>query len=254
MKKDLIGNKSIDITGQRWGRLKAIKQVGYYTSPSTGKRQALWLWQCDCGNVKEIPATQVKNGGTRSCGCIAKEHITNLNKKDIKDRRFGRLTAIRPTEKRDKSGNIIWELACDCGNTVFKSVNTLKSGRVLSCGCWYKESRKEVTYFRKDFIEHTSLSSIVGAKKLLSNNTSGHTGVYLNKRNGRWEAYINYQKARFYLGSYEDIDDAITARNKAEINLHDPIVIAHWDNLTENKKKIFAEYLRSIGLSDKCPK
>ncbi len=63
----------LDITGQRWGRLVAVCHVGYTTVEQTGKKQAVWLWQCDCGNTKEIPATQVKHGGTRSCGCKAIE-------------------------------------------------------------------------------------------------------------------------------------------------------------------------------------
>lgn len=73
----------LDITGQRWGRLVAVRHVGYTTIEQTGKKQAVWLWQCDCGNTKEIPATQVKHGGTRSCGCKAMEHITELRKQDI---------------------------------------------------------------------------------------------------------------------------------------------------------------------------
>ena len=103
----------LDITGQRWGRLVAIRHVGYTMMEQTGKKQAVWLWQCDCGNTKEIPATQVKHGGTRSCGCKAMEHITELRKQDITGERFGRLTAIRPTEERDSNGSVVWELQCD---------------------------------------------------------------------------------------------------------------------------------------------
>lgn len=63
----------LDITDQRWWRLVSVRHVGYTTVEQTGKKQAVWLWQCDCGNTKEIPATQVKHGGTRSCGCKAIE-------------------------------------------------------------------------------------------------------------------------------------------------------------------------------------
>jgi hypothetical protein len=31
-----------------------------------------WLCQCDCGNMKHVATTHLKNGATRSCGCINK--------------------------------------------------------------------------------------------------------------------------------------------------------------------------------------
>ena len=233
----------LDITGQRWGRLVAIKQVGYTTVEKTGKKQALWLWQCDCGNTKEIPATQVKNGGTRSCGCKALEHITSLRKQDITGQRFGRLVAISQTEDRDSNGGIIWKMQCDCGNVVYKTVNTLKSGRVLSCGCKYRETRSDTVKYRRDMVEDTSVSNIVVSKRVRSNNTSGCTGVSFNSRTGRWDAYISFQKKQYRLGSFKDFLYAVKARKRAEERLHDPIILQYWDSLTDARKSDFIEYL-----------
>lgn len=234
----------LDISGQRWGRLVAIRQVGYTTVEQTGKRQAVWLWQCDCGNTKEIPATQVKHGGTRSCGCKAMEHITELRKQDITGERFGRLTALSPTEQRDSNGSVIWELKCDCGKLTYKTVNTLKSGRVLSCGCRYRETRSETVKHRRDIVEGTSVSAIVMSKKVRANNTSGYTGVSYNSKTGKWEAYINFQKKHYRLGHFKDVDSAVRARRIAEARLHDPMIIEYWNSLTEARKNEFIEYLR----------
>lgn len=54
--------------------------------------------------------------------------------KDISGLRFGRLTAIRPTDKR-QSKCVVWEFTCDCGNTCFKGVNNVTTGNSVSCGC-----------------------------------------------------------------------------------------------------------------------
>lgn len=237
----------LDITGQRWGRLVVVRHVGYTTIEQTGKKQAVWLWQCDCGNTKEIPATQVKHGGTRSCGCKAMEHITDLRKQDITGERFGRLTAVRPTEQRDNNGSVIWELRCDCGNLTYKTVNALKSGRVLSCGCKYRETRSETVKHRRDMVEGTNVSNIVVSKHLRSNNTSGHTGVGLDRRTGKWYAYINFQKKHYNLGLHKDKSAAIRARRAAEARLHDPVILEYWDSLTEKRKKEFQDYLRSTN-------
>lgn len=47
-------------------------------------------------------------------------------------------------------------------------------------------------------------------------NTSGVTGVYYYKRNGKWLATINYNKKTEYLGYHEDFNDAVKAREEAE--------------------------------------
>ena len=233
-----------DITGPRWGNLVAVKHVGYRQS-KRGNKKSVWLWQCDCGNTKEIAVADVKHCGTRSCGCKAKKHISNLRKADISGNVYGRLTAKCPTNQRDRYGSILWELTCACGNTVFKTVNELKSGRVLSCGCYYKESRKEVAKFRRDFVENTSVSDLVSNKKPNAKNKSGYTGVWFNQKTELYEAYINYQKKRYYLGGFKNIKDAAQARRQAEIRLHDPIILEYYSSLTPEKQKEFDEYIKS---------
>lgn len=55
-------------------------------------------------------------------------------KADLTDRRFGKLTAIEPTEQRSR-GAVVWRCLCDCGNEVLVESRRLSSGAVLSCGC-----------------------------------------------------------------------------------------------------------------------
>lgn len=240
--------REAEFAGQRWGRLVAISPMGYQTKVWNGKkdRKALWLFRCDCGKQKIMPINNVRYNNVRSCGCLAMEHVANLRKANIAGQQFGRLTAIRPTEKRTKNGSIVWELSCECGNIVFKTVNELKTGRVLSCGCLYKETRSQCTSYRKDFIENTSISSMVASKRPCASNKSGYTGVFLNKRNGRWQAYITYQRKRYDLGSFIEMDEAIQARKAAEKKLHDPVILEHWENLTEERKKEFEAYLSGV--------
>lgn len=47
------------------------------------------------------------------------------------------------------------------------------------------------------------------------NNTSGYTGVY-STPNGKWRAEITYNWRTIRLGHYENIEDAVDARKKAE--------------------------------------
>lgn len=227
-----------DISGMRFGKLVA-KEFRYYDD----KHRDCWLFACDCGNEKIIPAASVKWGNTRSCGCLVRNHAKELRRQDISGKRFSRLVAIRPTEERDAARSIIWECRCDCGNTVKYSVNMLQKGKVHSCGCMYRETRSECVSYRRDVTENTILSSLIVSKGLRKNNTSGCTGVYLQKSTGKWIAYINFQKKRYSLGTYANKEAAIAARKDAEHQLHDPIIMEKLDSLTEHSKKQFQDYL-----------
>lgn len=49
-----------------------------------------------------------------------------------------------------------------------------------------------------------------------SNNTSGHRGVSYRKDTKKWRAYINIGGQKMWLGAYDYVEDAISARLKAE--------------------------------------
>lgn len=63
----------IDLTGQRFGRLVVNKHVG---KNKHGKY--IWLCKCDCGKEKVVIGSNLKNGNTKSCGCITKEINNNF--------------------------------------------------------------------------------------------------------------------------------------------------------------------------------
>lgn len=56
------------------------------------------------------------------------------NAKNVSGQRFGRLIAIRPTEKRVRR-QIVWGCKCDCGNTTFVGSDNLRRAHTKSCGC-----------------------------------------------------------------------------------------------------------------------
>lgn len=56
--------KAIDITGEKFGNLIAVKCIG---NDKFGKK--IWLFSCDCGNETKAVASSVKSGKTLSCGC-----------------------------------------------------------------------------------------------------------------------------------------------------------------------------------------
>lgn len=58
-----------DITGKKYGRLTVVKRAN-----NIGKLTA-WECICDCGNTTIVSGGHLKDGHTRSCGCLSKENI-----------------------------------------------------------------------------------------------------------------------------------------------------------------------------------
>ena len=57
--------KLLEIAGQRFERLLVISKVG---KNKNGK--SVWLCRCDCGVEKLVVGAFLKDGRTRSCGCL----------------------------------------------------------------------------------------------------------------------------------------------------------------------------------------
>ncbi len=117
--------------GQRFGRLTALKEIGTRKNGA-----AVWFCRCDCGNLITESARMLQQNKVDSCGCLAQERLEKKSK-DLAGQQFGRLTALRPTEER-RSGSIVWECKCLCGNTVCVTQTALSRGTKLSCGCLRK--------------------------------------------------------------------------------------------------------------------
>lgn len=77
----------------------------------------------------------------------------NLGKgKDLRGKKFNRLTPLYPLEKRVKRA-IVWHCKCDCGNECDVIGSHILSGHTKSCGCMMIESSKRTG--SKKFIDLT---------------------------------------------------------------------------------------------------
>ena len=59
-------------------------------------------------------------------------------KTDLTGKRYGRLNVVSEGN-RNKSGHVLWECICDCGNEVSVASCKLVAGLTKSCGCLRKE-------------------------------------------------------------------------------------------------------------------
>jgi hypothetical protein len=84
--------KPLDITGQKFGRLTAIKYEGV-----DNHHRRIWLYKCECGNEVIKPSSEVVRGITKSCGCLKKDNINKYR---------------RITKKHGKTGTRLYAIWC----------------------------------------------------------------------------------------------------------------------------------------------
>lgn len=123
-----------NLTGQKFGRLTVVK----LSDKRYQDGSKLWECKCDCGNTVYRIARTLKNGESKSCGCLKNELSSKANLHDLTGIRFGKLTVIRrdlDLIKKNGGKEPRWLCKCDCGNETVVLSSNLKSGSVKSCGC-----------------------------------------------------------------------------------------------------------------------
>lgn len=150
-----------DITGQKFGKLTVIKRA-----PNKGRR-TMWVCQCDCGKIVTVYAEALKNGNTKSCGCL-----TNRNA-DITGQRFGRLVVLKKAGANNNRS--VWLCKCDCGKVVKVKLRDLVQGDTKSCGCYSSDIAKQRNDERSRKIIGKRFGKLTVLKKVgVRTNSSGN--------------------------------------------------------------------------------
>lgn len=233
--------KAKDITGMTFGYLTAIEPTD-----KRDRKNVVWRCQCKCGKMVEITATCLLLGNTKSCGCILTEHLQRANKyidhtslrqaleeREKSTRTPSGYTGVVP--KGDKWQAQIYYKGKRHNLGVYSNINDAIKARArgkelvqadaLGLLDFYTEIHKSDPLLpSRDSIEKIEFPSASkkinnkpGTAARRSNNTSGYTGVYFRK--GKWEARISHQGTLHILGRFDDKEDAIAARKKAELGI-----------------------------------
>lgn len=113
--------------GKKFGRLTVVEFIGVKES------EAIYAFKCDCGNMITTSFHRVKQGNTKSCGCLKQDNV-NMYKTDIIGQKFGHLL-VKSYIGVNSHQNTVFECLCDCGESTTASRNSLITGHTQSCGC-----------------------------------------------------------------------------------------------------------------------
>lgn len=84
-------NRSVDISGQRFGRLVVVEQVE--SCVTHNGKDSKWKCICDCGNEKITRGRLLRDGTTQSCGCLRLERLRAKNTKPYGIASFNQILA-----------------------------------------------------------------------------------------------------------------------------------------------------------------
>ena len=229
-----------DLSGKRFGRLVVLYQAEDRLIGGK-KLRSYWHCRCDCGNEKDIQGTSLKNGRSTSCGCYGKEvRMNNMKRVRITNKKYNNYdlngeqgigyttNGVFYFDKEDydlikdycwtinKEGYVASSIYKNNRNTVILMHRLLLSSQLQN----NKKIVDHINQHRNDnrksnlrVCTHAQNHYNIG---IVSNNTSGVTGVNFHKCQKKWRAYIRVDGKHIELGHFDDFNDAVKARRNAE--------------------------------------
>ena len=216
-------NYKYDLTGQKFGKLTVLYPV------ASKSQRARWHCVCECGNEKDVLQQNLFSGHVRSCGCILSEsstermkHYNNSLGRETHDETKTRLYRIWISIKTRCSRGKDYPNYGGRGITICEEwAHSFTAFRNWSMNNGYSDSltidRIDVNgNYCPENCRWVDMSVQEFNKRISSRNTSGVTGVSFNKNAHKWVAYICKNLQFHYLGSFNNINDAIAKRKEAE--------------------------------------
>ena len=217
-----------DLTGQYFGRLKVIERVEDYIEKN-GNKRSQWLCECKCGNRVKVIGKSLKNGNTKSCGCLQKEitskHFKKYNDYDLSGEYGIGYTSKGDTfyfdlEDYDKIKDYCWYKSGE-----YFATNDSKNHKLILLHRLIVNAPDDKVVDHKNHLEYDNRKQNLRVCEYSDNahnmsntsrNTSGIKGVCWYKSINSWHSRITIDGKTVSLGYYKSFDDAVKARKKAE--------------------------------------
>ena len=221
--------KIINLTGEIINNIKVIEFV------KRENNKTIWKCKCHCGKEFFSTTNRLRNKTVMSCGCMrggagktknSKTNIWNFEENIAIGTTNKKEKFIIDIEDYEKVKNFCWRID-KFGYVVANSKNFLNL--VIKLHKIITNSNKDeiIDHINQDKKDNRKSNLRKATKsqnnsniKRRSDNTSGYTGVKFENKTNKWKAQISLNNNRYHLGTFDTKEDAIIARNKAEIEIH----------------------------------
>ena len=129
LKETQSGQTLVDITGQRFGRLVVL---GRNMEKQGENRHLMWDCICDCGNRTTVSGLHLKDGHTKSCGCLAAESL--------------RTRSITHGKSKTALYHVFLTMHSRCDNPNTKSYHRYGGRGIKVCDEWRRASGFQAFY------------------------------------------------------------------------------------------------------------
>lgn len=211
--------RALDLVGQRFGKLTVLRLY-----PEATSKNNKWECLCDCGRTSTTSTAHLRSGHTTSCGCYRVE--------------FGKLNKTHGLRGTPEYG--IWSrMRQRCSNKANKDYAKYGGRGIQVADRWLDFANFIQDLGRRPSAKHTlerldvngnyepgnviwcaDLSRQAFNQNRKSNNRSGRSGVYKNKRTGKWEAFTFAGGTHVRHGSFDTLEDAANCRAAAELKIY----------------------------------
>lgn len=219
-----------DFIGRKYGRLTIVAEAEDIRFSSVSVKR-VFVCRCECGNVLEVRYDAMASGNTKSCGCYKREQTIASNIKNKTTHGLNHHPLYSTWDSMNRR----------CYNKNTKNFEHYGGRGIYVCDEW----RDDPTEFIRWAVEETEWCEGCGLsldridvngnyepsncrftngsiqainRRANTNNSSGYHGVS-KRNNGKWEARITFEGNPKYLGIYDNLLDAIEARQIAEIDI-----------------------------------
>jgi hypothetical protein len=212
-------HKGLDysIVGKKFGRLTVL------SLDRIDDGMSYWFCKCDCGNIVSVRRNSL-GATTNSCGCYKKELNKTPRKRNLLTF-FGEYIEVSDEsgekfiidyDDEEKIKGKYWTVKNGYAQSFYEGRSNLLHRVIMNPpeNMVVDHINRNTLDNRKENLRICTDHQNVLNKKISKNNKSGYTGVYHNKE--RWVSVIFYNGKTIHLGTYKNIEDAISARLDAE--------------------------------------
>lgn len=228
----------VDITGQRFGKL-VVENFAY-----TKNNRAYWNCICDCGNHCVKMGKYLRNGDTKSCGCYVIEKAQEMGKSNINRNKYEILEDGKTVKVYFNNTNNYFLCDLEDWQPISDMFTWHESEYGYARTILDKNNNKFMffhSYVLNEFPSENKICDHINRNKLdnrrknlrmvtvnenninqkkYKNNLSGHTGVCFHSSINKWIAYIGYKKQNINCGTFDSFEEAVEAREKAELKYY----------------------------------
>lgn len=213
-------NSKIDLSGQKIFRLTVIKEVNK-PEHLKSKNKRYWLCKCDCGIEKIVESSNLRNGHSKSCGCLKNEMMGN------RFRTHGRRHTAEYRSwyaMKDRCLNDKCHAYKDYGGRGIK----ISQEWIESFEKFYSDMGKKPSKlhsidridnekgYTKSNCKWSTPKEQANNRRLSSKNKTGIAGVHWDKSKNSYRSQINYKGKMMQLYNGVDFFNACCFRKSAE--------------------------------------